>query len=127
MSKKFLIGVLIVLLIVGGWLLLRPKGNTGLIDVTLTTNPNPLRLGTATFTIQVKDGGRKSINNATVFFDLNMAMMNMGQQSGNATPIGGGQYSATGRLTMQGQWKVKTLITLPDGSQNNKTFTVNVP
>ncbi len=95
--------------------------------VSLTTNPNPLQMGPATFIIDVKDKAGKPVENATVYFDLNMTAMNMGTQEGNATSQGNGRYAATGTMSMRGPWKVTTKVTMPDGSVMNKDFTVNVP
>ncbi|MFA5770669.1 MAG: FixH family protein [Patescibacteria group bacterium] len=95
--------------------------------ISLSTNPNPLQPGPATFFIDVKDKNGKPVNNATVTFDLNMTAMNMGTQQGNATSQGNGRYSAVGNMSMRGPWRVKTTVTMPDGSVENKDFMVNVP
>lgn len=95
--------------------------------ISLSTDPNPLRLGQATFIISVKDKNGKPVNGATVSFDLNMTAMNMGTQQGKATEQGNGRYSAVGRLSMRGPWLLKTTVKMPDGSMVNKDFTVNVP
>lgn len=95
--------------------------------ISLTTSPNPLRLGQATFMIDVKDKSGKPVDNATVSFDINMTAMNMGTQQGTATSQGNGRYSATGNLSMRGPWRVRTTVKMPDGSTENKDFTVNVP
>lgn len=95
--------------------------------ISLTTNPNPLRLGQATFMIDVKDKNGKPVDNASVSFDINMTTMNMGTQQGTATPQGSGRYSAVGNMSMRGPWRVRTTVKMPDGSTENKNFTVNVP
>lgn len=95
--------------------------------VTLSTDPNPLRLGQATFMIDVKDKSGKPVDGATVSFDINMTAMNMGTQQGTATPQGSGRYSAVGNMSMRGPWRVRTTVKMPDGSTENKDFTVNVP
>ena len=121
------VGVIVLL----GFKLMNNSGSSsnkvGNLQVSLTTDPNPLRMGQATFIIDVKERSGKPVDNANVFFDLNMTAMNMGTQQGNATAQGNGQYAATGKMTMQGPWKVATKVTLPDGSAVNKDFTVNVP
>ena len=95
--------------------------------ITLSTNPNPLRLGQVTFTIDVKDKNDKSVDNAAVFFDINMTTMNMGTQKGTAISQGKGQYAAVGNMSMRGPWRVRTTVKLPDGSSESKDFIVNVP
>jgi len=121
------VGVIVLL----GFKLMNNSGSSsnkvGNLQVSLTTDPNPLRMGQATFIIDVKERSGKPVDNANVFFDLNMTAMNMGTQQGNATAQGNGQYAATGKMTMQGPWKVTTKVTLPDGNVVNKDFTVNVP
>lgn len=96
-------------------------------QIALTTDPNPPRLGSANFIITVKDEKGQPVKDAKVFFDLNMTAMNMGTQQGNATSQGDGTYAATGKLTMRGPWKVVTKITMPDGKELSKDFTVEVP
>lgn len=95
--------------------------------ITLSTNPNPLQPGPATFIIEVKDKSGKPVDNATVSFDLNMTAMNMGTQQGSAASQGNGKYSAVGNMSMRGPWRVKTTVTMSDGSVENKDFMVNVP
>ncbi|OGG15365.1 hypothetical protein A3D77_07535 [Candidatus Gottesmanbacteria bacterium RIFCSPHIGHO2_02_FULL_39_11] len=104
-----------------------PSNNGRNAQVSLTTDPDPLKMGQATFIIDVKDQTGKPVDNATVFFDLNMTAMNMGTQQGNATSQGNGRYAASGRMSMRGPWKVTTKVTMPDSSVVNKDFTVNVP
>lgn len=95
--------------------------------ISLSTNPDPLQPGPATFMIEVKDKEGKLVDNAEVSFDINMTTMNMGPQQGDAISQGSGRYSAMGRMTMRGPWRVSTKVTMPDGSVENKDFTVNVP
>lgn len=103
-----------------------PSSSTG-GGISLSTDPNPLRPGKATFMIDVKDKSGKPVDTATVSFDLNMTAMNMGTQQGNATSQGNGRYSAVGNMSMRGPWLVKTKVKMPDGSIESKDFTVNVP
>ena len=128
-SKNLLI---IIVVIVGvivflGWKVKSANNLNNNDPISLITDPSPLRLGENTFVIIVKDVNGKAVDNATVFFDLNMTAMNMGTQQGNASPMGNGKYSAVGRLTMKGLWRVTTKITMPDGSLIKKDFTVNLP
>ena len=96
-------------------------------SISLSTSPDPLRLGPATFMIEIKDKNGQPVDDATVTFDINMTAMNMGTQRGTATLQGNGRYSASGNMSMRGPWRVRTGITMPDGSIENKDFTVNVP
>ena len=131
MNNKNLLIILAIIIFIVGIFGLKIKSssnstNEGNETITLLTEPNPLKIGQATFIITVKDSNGKSVDNAKVFFDLNMTAMNMGIQQGYATSMGNGKYSAIGKLTMMGPWKVSTKVTMPDGSIINKDFTVNV-
>jgi hypothetical protein len=95
--------------------------------ISFLTVPNPLRLGQATFIFDIKDKDGKLADNAKVSFDLNMTTMNMGVQQGIAVPQGNGRYSAVGRMTMRGPWRVSVRATLPDGTIGDKSFTIYVP
>ena len=127
-NKYLLIALLIGVAIIAGlgWKV-SSLDRGGSEAILLTTDPNPLRMGQATFFIDIKDKAGKPVDNATVSFDLNMTAMNMGTQQGNASPQGNGRYAATGRMTMRGPWKVATKVSMSDGSVVNKDFTVNVP
>ena len=134
MNNKILVillAILTVAVIFLGWKTMSiPNPGTSTSSggsITLSANPNPLRLGQATFMIDVQDKKGNPINNATVSFDINMTAMNMGTQRGEATPQGNGQYKAIGNITMRGLWRVRTTVNMPDGSTENKDFTVNVP
>ncbi len=134
MNSKIIVIILAVMvgaIAILGWKVksasvLGANSNSG-ESISLSTNPNPLRLGQATFMIDVKDKSGKPVDNATVSYDINMTTMNMGTQQGNATPQGNGRYSAVGSMSMRGSWRVRTTVKMPDGSMENKDFTVNVP
>jgi hypothetical protein len=129
-NKDTIVGIIVVLVIVFlGWKLFSgPSAGpaSGSEAVSLTTNPNPLRTGPATFIIDVKDKSGKAVDNAKVSFDLNMTTMNMGTQQGSATSQGGGKYAVSGSMSMRGPWRVATKVNMPDGTVVNKDFTVNV-
>lgn len=128
MNKSLLIGITILIAIIAilGSKIKSASNPNNNEAISLSTDPSPLQLGQNTFVISVKDKEGKAVNDATVFFDLNMTAMNMGTQQGNATPMGNGKYSAVGRLTMKGPWRVAIKVTMPDGSLVEKNFTVNV-
>ena len=131
MNNKTILAVLAVLVIAVmylGWKSMTlSASNTNTGGISLSTDPNPLRPGRATFMIDVADKSGKPVDNATVSFDLNMTTMNMGTQQGTATPQGNGRYSAIGSMSMRGPWRVRTAVTMPDGSTEDKEFTVDVP
>ncbi len=94
--------------------------------ISLSTSPNPLRPGMATFIFNVKDKNGKPVNDAKVSFDLNMTTMNMGIQQGDARSLGDGRYSAQGRMTMSGPWRISSKVIMPNGAVENEDFTVDV-
>ena len=126
--------LLLLLVIIGAMAILGLKirsasvlgTNTSNGSISLSTNPNPLRPGPATFLIDIKDKSGKPVDNAVVTYDINMTTMNMGTQKGNATSLGNGRYSANGNMSMLGPWRIRTTIKMPDDSVENKDFTVNV-
>ena len=103
------------------------SSGSGNAQISLMTNPSPLRLGQGTFIISVKDDAGNPVDDARVTFDLNMTTMNMGTQEGVASAQGNGNYAVVGRLSMKGPWKVSTKVTMPDGKEISKDFSVNVP
>lgn len=95
-------------------------------QITLTTDPVTPRIGLVNFLIEVKDETGKGVDTAKVTYNLNMTTMDMGAQQGGATLQSDGRYMATGRLTMQGPWKVTTKVVLADGKELDKSFGVDV-
>ena len=94
--------------------------------ITISTSPNPLTIGPATFIITVKDKAGKLVNDATVSFDINMTTMNMGTQKGIAETEGNGKYKAVGRMSMRGPWRISIIAKMADGSIQNEDFVINV-
>jgi nitrogen fixation protein FixH len=135
MKKDLIIPVILGVAIIGALVALVNKNSSPRIytygaanndQISLTTDPSPLRLGPANFIINVQDEKGNPVDGASVFFDLNMTTMNMGTQQGAAIAQGDGQYVATGRLTMPGLWRVATKVTRPDGKVLKQNFNVNV-
>ncbi|MEK7096994.1 MAG: FixH family protein [Patescibacteria group bacterium] len=134
MNNKILLVILAIMIgvtAIFGWNVTFPPNSDAIANgsggISLSTEPNPLQPGPATFIIEVKDKSGKTVDNATVSFDLNMTAMNMGTQQGSAASQGNGKYSAVGNMSMRGPWRVSTKVTMPDGSVENKDFMVNVP
>ena len=131
MNKKHFIFLAIVLAIIGFKVFLSPSPSTtvasgGDYQLTLVTNPNPPTAGKDLLTVSVMDSAGKAVDNATVIMDINMTTMNMGAQSGIATPQGSGSYALNANFSMRGPWKIATAVTLLDGQTLNKDFIVNI-
>ena len=131
MNTKILLILLVIMFSAIGFLSLKVNSSSVLGtstegSITLSTNPNPLKPGPATFLIDVKDKNGKVVDDAKVLYNINMTTMDMGAQNGTAISKGNGRYSISAKMTMLGPWKVSVTVKLTDGSTKNKDFTVNV-
>ncbi len=133
MNTKILLILLILMFGAIGYLSLKVNSSSVLGTstngsglISLSTNPNPLKPGPATFLIDLKDKNGKVVNDAKVSYNINMTTMDMGEQNGNATSQGNGRYSISAKMTMLGPWKVSITVKMTDGSSEKKDFTVNV-
>jgi hypothetical protein len=133
MNTKILLILLVVMFGAIGLLSIRLNSssvlgaNTGSGgSISLTTKPNPLKPGPATFLIDIKDKSGKKIDDASVSYDINMTTMDMGAQSGKASSQGNGRYTVPAKMTMRGPWKVTISAKMTDGSDQSKDFTVYV-
>lgn len=131
MNKKHYIFLAIVLAVIGFRMFSSPapsttSANGGDYQLTLVTTPNPPTGGKNLLTVNVADSAGKVVEGATVVMDINMTTMDMGSQSGTATPLGDGAYALNASFSMLGPWKIATTVTLPDGQTLTKDFTVNV-
>ncbi len=113
MNKKHYIFLAIVLAIIGFKMFSSSapsttSANGGDYQLTLVTTPNPPTGGKDLLTVTVVDSAGKAVDNATVVMDINMTTMNMGSQSGTATPQGNGSYALNASFSMLGPWKIAT-------------------
>jgi hypothetical protein len=120
-SISILVGMIAIL----GYKINSASSSTG-GGITISTSPNPLTIGPATFIITVKDKAGKLVNDATVSFDINMTTMNMGIQKGVAKSEGNGKYNAVGNMSMRGPWRISIIAKMADGSIQNEDFVINV-
>lgn len=88
----------------------------GKYSVTLEINPN--RFGTNVFTVSVVDNatGKPVTNGINVVIATTMLDMDMGTDEIAMTPDGHGHFSASGELSMPGNWQVSIQIRTPDHS-----------
>ncbi len=131
MNKKYYIVLAILVAIIGFKLFSSSSQSTtsasgGDYQLSLVSDPNPPSTGKDLLTLSVMDSAGKAVDGATVVLDINMATMNMGSQSGTATPQGSGAYRLNANFSMGGPWKISAAVTLPDGQTVSKDFTVNV-
>lgn len=83
-------------------------------DITLKTNPDPVRTGENTFEVMVMLDG-KPVTDATVsteFYMAAMPSMNMPEMrtKTDLTHVGNGMYRGNGQVTMAGKWDVTVMV-----------------
>jgi len=89
--------------------------SAGSIEVTLTTQPDPPKMGETTFEAMVMQRGQP-VTDADVAVELVMAAMpamNMPEMK-SRTPLkheGGGRYRGTGNVMMAGSWEATVSVT----------------
>ena len=94
--------------------------------VTLNVNPN--RFGTNVFTVTVVDSkSNKATTNVGVALYTTMTDMDMGTQNVNLLPDGKGHFSASGDLTMAGNWEIRIQIRTPDNTLHEATVKLLTP
>jgi copper transport protein len=82
---------------------------------TLTVNPN--RFGTNVFTVSVVDNSTgKADTNIGVSLYTTMLDMDMGTDTVNLLSDGKGHFSASGDLSMAGDWEIRIQIRTPDNT-----------
>jgi copper transport protein len=95
---------------------------------TVTFNVNPNRFGTNVFTVSVIDNKTgKPTTNVGVSIDTTMLDMDMGTERVDLLPDGKGHFSASGDLSMGGNWQFRILIRTPDSTLHEAKVQVDVP
>ena len=84
------------------------------MDITLRTNPDPVRTGDNTFEVMVMQDG-KPVTDATVsteFYMAAMPSMNMPEMrtKTDLTHAGNGMYRGNGQVSMAGNWDVTVMV-----------------
>ena len=83
-------------------------------DITLKTNPDPVRTGENTFEVMVMQDG-KPVTDATVsteFYMAAMPSMKMPEMrtKTDLTHVGNGMYRGNGQVSMAGNWDVTVMV-----------------
>ena len=95
---------------------------------TVTLNVNPNRFGTNVFTVTVVDNStHKTTTNAGVALYTTMLDMDMGTDNVNLLPDGKGHFSASGDLSMAGDWQIRIQIRTPDNTLHEATVKLVTP
>jgi YtkA-like len=87
--------------------------HTASYQLTLQVDPNPPPITRpTTLTLQVaKSGTQEAVTDARVVFESSMETMDMGTDRLDAQSQGNGLYRAQVQFSMNGYWRVRTLIT----------------
>ncbi|HEX6477644.1 MAG TPA: copper resistance protein CopC [Ktedonobacteraceae bacterium] len=95
---------------------------------TVTLNVNPNRFGTNVFTVTVVDNStHKTTTNVGVALYTTMLDMDMGTDNVNLLPDGKGHFSASGDLSMAGDWLIKVQIRTPDNTLHEASVHLITP
>ncbi len=93
----------------------------GEMNVSIALNPYPpLGFQPANFEVTLTDADGQAINDATVSLNLTMPSMWMPPNQLTLTTASDGKYSATGRFTMRGPWRIEVIITR--GAETQSVF-----
>jgi copper transport protein len=91
------------------------KTSDNKFTVKLDVNPN--RFGTNLFTVSVVDNSTgKATSDIGVSLFTTMLDMDMGTDTVNLLPDGKGHFSASGDLSMAGNWQIRVQIRTPDNT-----------
>jgi hypothetical protein len=88
-------------------------GKSASFIVRLSSEPSPPVRGRAMMEALVTDLAGKPVNDAQVYFDLDMTNMHHGTNVVAAAPQGDGRYAGQVRFMMPGPWRVIVQIAVP--------------
>lgn len=94
------------------------------VKVDLAIKPDPPKVGDAEAVVTLKDKDGKPIRGATVKLEGNMNHAGMQPVFADAREIDAGQYQATLKFTMGGDWFILITGSLPDGRKLNRKIDV---
>ncbi len=97
------------------------QSGTQAVDITLTTDPDPARMGENTFEVMVMDQNGRPVIDANVSIEFYMAAMpamNMPEMRNRVDLAhdSGGRYRGTGNVMMAGNWDV-TVMAMRGGQE----------
>ena len=115
----------------------QPAGNVKPFNTTVKTtdskftimlNVNPNRFGTNIFTVSVVDNSTgKPTTNVGVSLYTTMLDMDMGTDTVNLLPDGKGHFSASGDLSMGGNYQIRIQIRTPNNTLHEARVQFYVP
>jgi YtkA-like len=95
----------------------RSSGREAEIFVQSQITPQPVRVGPATITIQIRDAAGKPVVHSTIEVEADMSHPGMAPVLGEAEETAPGSYRARIGFDMGGDWVVLLHIKLPDGGK----------
>jgi len=96
-------------------------------QMSVSFDPAPPRMSTKTkFRIKLLDLAGAPVSGAQVQASLVMPLMDMGKNQFTLTPVGNGEYEATGEFTMAGEWEVTVRIGRPGQKDIQEKFMLAV-
>ena len=107
-----------------------PEGTaTAGLDIAFRTQPDPPRVGDATFEVVLKDAAGQPVTDASVsatLFMLAMPSMNHPAMRSDATlsSAGDGRYRGTGQVMMAGRWDVTVTVTRAGRTIGSRQFSL---
>jgi hypothetical protein len=123
MSWRCLVALLLVSLLLPA-LGCRHADSAPEMNVTLTVEPDPPKVGQARLTLTVKDEAGSPVEGATLKLEGNMAHAGMKPVFADATEETGGLYRANLEFTMAGDWFILIDGKLSDGRSFRKKIDV---
>ncbi len=103
-----------------------PPTPTAALQIDLTYEPAPARVGQAALLITVRDTAGQPVTDAKVSARGDMSHAGMAPVLGEGEPQGNGRYRVPFEWTMSGDWFVDVTVTLPDGAVAQQRFDLTV-
>ena len=80
------------------------------VNITVSTNPNPVVAGDAELVFTITDPDGNPIEGATVDVSADHTDMTGMNMNGAATDQGGGKYAINANFSMSGNWKITVYV-----------------
>lgn len=80
------------------------------VNITVSTNPNPVVAGDAELVFAITDADANPIEGATVDVSADHTDMTGMNMNGAATDQGGGKYAINANFSMSGNWKITVYV-----------------
>jgi len=95
------------------------------ITLKYQVTPQPPRVGTTTFDLELRDANNQAVSGAHVELEGNMSHAGMSPVVGVTREIDRGKYRGTLPLTMAGDWIILVNVTLANGEHAQQQIELN--